>query len=89
MDGFSPYLLGDYGYPLLLWLMVLHRDGGQFSISETLFNWKLRKGSCVIENAFGILKQMFRELLKKSTLDVIFLPNVIVYFYILHNILLQ
>lgn len=89
VDGFSPYLLSDSGYPLLPWLMVPHRDGGQFSISETLFNRKLRKGHCVVENAFGILKQSFRELLGKSTLDVIFLPDVIVCCCILHNILLQ
>jgi hypothetical protein len=25
-DGFAPYLLGNKGYPLLSWLMMLHRD---------------------------------------------------------------
>jgi hypothetical protein len=88
VDGFSPYLLGDSGYPLLPWLMVPHKQVQNLTVLETLFNKKLRRGRCVVENAFGILKQTFWELLVKSDLDVIFLPDVITYCAILHNILL-
>jgi hypothetical protein len=88
VDGFSPYLLGDSGYPLLPWLMVPHRNTRNLSVLETLFNRKLRKGRCMVENAFGILKQTFRELLVKSDLDVVFLPDVITCCAILHNVLL-
>lgn len=52
------------------------------------FNKKLRKGRCVVENAFGILKLTFRKLLEKSDLLVTFLPNVILCCVILHNVLL-
>ena len=57
-------------------------------MAKALFNKRLRKGRCVVENAFGILKQTFRELLIKSDLDVAFLPDVILCCAILHNMLL-
>ena len=88
IHGFTPYLISDLGYPLLPWLMVPHRSGRHFSLAERLFNKKLRRGHCVVENAFGILKQTFREFLTKSDLHVAFLPDVIVACAILHNILL-
>jgi hypothetical protein len=40
-----------------------------------------------VENAFGILKQTFRELLVKSKLQIAFLPDVITYYAILYNVL--
>jgi len=42
----------------------------------------------MVENAFGTLKHTFRELLNKSDLHVVFLPDVIVACAILHNMLL-
>lgn len=86
--GFPPYIIGDLGYPLFPWLMVPHKTPAQLSVSETLFSRRLRRGRCVVENAFGILKQTFRELLIKSDLHVTFLPDVILCCAILHNILL-
>jgi hypothetical protein len=68
--------------------MVPYKNVQNLSLLETLFNRKLRKGLCVVENAFGILKQTFKELLVKSELDVVFLPDVITCCTILHNILL-
>ena len=87
-QGFSPYLLGDSGYPLLLWLLVPHRGQGNLPVAQSLFNRKLRRGRGVVENAFGILKQTFRELLVKSDLSVTFLPDVITCCALLHNVLL-
>lgn len=73
VNGYFPYLIGDLGYPLLSWLMVLHQ-GRELSILEVLFNKKLRSARCVVENAFGILKHTFRELLLKSDLHLGFCP---------------
>lgn len=67
-QGFSPYLIGDKGYPLLPWLLTPYRDrpNAPRSYAERLFSKKVRKGRSIVEHAFGNLKQMFRELLKKS-----------------------
>jgi hypothetical protein len=73
MDGFPPFLLGDSGYPLLPWLMTPHR-GHIHTVIESLYNWKLRRGWGVVEKAFGILKQTWRELLQKTELEVTYLP---------------
>jgi hypothetical protein len=58
--GIPPYLLGDKRYPLLLWLMTLHKEDGEVhSILELLYNCKQKKGRSIVENAFDILKQTF------------------------------
>jgi hypothetical protein len=71
-NGFFPYLLEDLGYPILQRLMNLHKGPSHLTIAEALYNQKLRKGRCVVENAFGMLKQTFRELLVKSDLSITF-----------------
>ena len=42
----------------------------------------------MVENAFGILKQSFRELLDTTDLHVTFVPDVVVCCCLLHNVLL-
>ena len=88
VSGFSPYLLGDNGYPLLPWLMTPHSGRDHLPLEDTLYNRRLIQRWGVVENAFGILKQSFCELLTKSHLDVAFLPNVITCCCILHNVML-
>ena len=85
-DGFPPYLLGDSGYPNLPWLVTPHR-GNNLTMLEALYNRKLRRGRGVVENAFGILKTTWRELLGKSELNVVYMADVITACAILHNIL--
>jgi hypothetical protein len=88
IDSFPPFLLGDNGYPLLPWLMTPHRTHRNPTLVAFLYNRKLRRGRCVVENAFGILKQSWRELLQKTELQVTYLPDVITCCAILHNLLL-
>jgi hypothetical protein len=88
MDGFPPYLIGDSGYPLLPWLMTPHKNHCNPNVIESLFSRKLCRGRIVVENAFGILKQTWRELLNKTNLDVTYLPDVITACMLLHNLLL-
>jgi hypothetical protein len=89
-DNFASYLIGDKGYPLLPWLQVPFRDlpVGRRSVVERLFNRKLSQGRAVVENAFGILKQAFRELKNYSELHVTLVPDVVLCCALLHNILL-
>jgi hypothetical protein len=91
VHGFTPYLLGDAGYSLKQWLLTPYRDGsgraGHRTVLERLFNRKLSRGRSIIENAFGILKQSFRELLDTEDLHVAFIPDVVVCCCLLHNIL--
>lgn len=88
-SGFSPYLVGDAGFPLLPWLMAPHRRDSNLSLSNWLFNHKLSHGRLVVENAFSLLKLSFRELHGKCDLDISIVPDVVTYCALLHNVFLK
>lgn len=88
-NGFFPYLLGDFGYPLLPWLMVPYRRDNNISVANAVFNRKLSRGREVVENAFALLKLTFRELHGKCNLDVCLVLDVVVYCTVLYNVLLK
>jgi hypothetical protein len=54
-----------------------------------LYNKQLFHARVVVENSFGILKKIFKELLIKSNLNVLFLLDLVVYCYMLHNMILS
>jgi hypothetical protein len=58
-------------------------------LAETLYNKKHRRGRSVVENAFGLKKENWFEILNKSTLDVAFLLDAIHACCILHNLTIQ
>jgi hypothetical protein len=88
-EGFFPYLLGAKGYPLLSWLMVPHKEVRPLSVLERLYNKRLRRGRCVVENAFGLLKMNWRVLLTKSDLSVKIMPDVVYACAILNNLIMS
>lgn len=49
INGFTLYLLGDAGYPVLPWLMVPHRRHATLTPAQRIFNRKLSKGRAVVE----------------------------------------
>ena len=59
-EGFHSYLVGDFGYLLLPWLLTPFCDAlgqrGQTPIVEHLYNRELSRADSIVENAFGILK---------------------------------
>ena len=67
--------------------MTPFKDDGQLrSLAEILDNKKHRRGHGNVENAFGILKENWRELLNKTSLDIAFVPDVVFACCILHNL---
>ena len=89
-EGFTPYILVDKGYPLYPWLITPYRDlpqGGVQSVTERLFNCKLKIGRCMVNNAFGILKGVFKELRHVIEIHVTIVPDMVVACCLLHNLL--
>ncbi|XP_037931684.1 protein ALP1-like [Teleopsis dalmanni] len=57
------YLLADSAYPCTQHIITPYKDNGRLTRAQNNFNRKLGSGRILIENAFGILKQRFRQLL--------------------------
>ncbi len=55
---------------------------------EVLYNKLLFKGWSVVENVFCTLKKIFKELLLKSNLSIIFILDVVCY-YMFYNLVLN
>ena len=88
---FSPYIVGDCGYPLMSWCITpfnMGPMGVSLSREEVWFNRKHSATRMSIERAFGILKVRFKEIGTKSCLKLEFLPTVVHCCCMLHNILL-
>lgn len=66
--------------------MVPYRDNGNLTHAQRLFNQKLSSCRVVIENAFGCLKQRFRQLYHFKLRDIVRMVRVIHACCILHNL---
>ncbi|XP_071578821.1 uncharacterized protein [Temnothorax nylanderi] len=80
------FLLGDSAYPCLKELIVPYRDNGHLTRAQRHFNQKLSSCRVIIENAFGCLKQRFRQLYHFKLRDIIRMVRVIHACCVLHNI---
>ncbi|XP_012542720.3 LOW QUALITY PROTEIN: putative nuclease HARBI1 [Monomorium pharaonis] len=78
-------LLGDSAYPCLKELIVPYRDNGHLSRAQRIFNQKLSSCRVIIENAFGCLKQRFRQLYHFKLRDIVRMVRVIHACCVLHN----
>ncbi|XP_032688009.1 protein ALP1-like [Odontomachus brunneus] len=79
-------LLGDSAYPCLKELIVPYKDNGHLSRAQRNFNQKHSSCRVVIENAFGCLKQRFRQLYHFKLRNMVRMVRVIHACCLLHNI---
>lgn len=78
--------MGDSAYPCLKQLIVPYRDNGHLTRAQRNFNQKLSSCRVIIENAFGCLKQRFRQLYHFKLRDIVRMVRVIHACCVLHNI---
>jgi hypothetical protein len=57
--------LGNKEYPLLSWLMTLHKEGDH-NLLEMFYNREHKRTQFFVENAFGIRKTTFHEFKGKT-----------------------
>jgi len=71
--------------------MIPHKQSANIrhTFLEILYNKHLSKGRNVVENAFEILKKTFKELLVKSNLHTLFLPDVVTCCFLLYYMILD
>ncbi|XP_025155207.1 protein ALP1-like isoform X1 [Harpegnathos saltator] len=79
------YLLGDSAYPCLKQLIVPFKDNGYLTHAQRNFNQKLSSCRVIIENAFGCLKQQFRQLYYFKLRDIVRMVRIIHACYVFHN----
>ncbi len=58
-------------------------------VLKVLYNKWLSHAKVMVENTFGILKETFKELMIKSNLNVLLLLDVVICYYMLHNMILN
>ncbi|XP_025161621.1 putative nuclease HARBI1 isoform X3 [Harpegnathos saltator] len=80
------HLLGDAAYPLKKYLLTQYRDYGNLTATQRNYNPKLCTTRVKIENAFGLLKQRFRQLMQLDFLTVKRSANFIISCCVLHNL---
>jgi hypothetical protein len=70
------------------WFMRLHKeDKKHHLVSKLWYNYKHEQGKLVVENVFEIMKQTFNEILRKTKLHIMIVPDVFNVSYFLHNLI--
>ncbi len=86
-DGPTPYfLVGDDAFPLKTWMMKPYARRN-LSKEERVFNYRLSRARRVVENAFGILVNRFRCLLKTLEINPEKATTVTLCCCMLHNLM--
>ncbi|XP_010487838.1 PREDICTED: putative nuclease HARBI1 [Camelina sativa] len=80
-----PYIVGDWCYPLLSFLMTPFSPNGSGSPPENLFDGMLMKGRSVVVEAIGLLKARWK-ILQSLNVGVNHAPQTIVACCVLHNL---
>lgn len=79
------HLLGDSAYPLDNFIMVPFKDNGHLTERQKMFNRRLCSSRVVIEQTFGILKEVFRRLKYLNLLNLNYFKYIVTAACVLHN----
>lgn len=85
-DSGRYHILGDAAYPCRQFLITPYKDHGHLSDEQTTFNTRLSATRVLIENAFGVLKQRFRQLKEIEFFSVERMCQLIMSCCVLHNL---
>ncbi|XP_037502433.1 putative nuclease HARBI1 [Rhipicephalus sanguineus] len=88
-EGDQFHILGDAAYPLREYLLTPVRDYGNITPEEIEYNLRHSKTRVRIENAFGLLKGRFRQLLYLEFWSVKRATLFILACCVLHNLCIQ
>lgn len=88
-EGDRWHVLGDKAYPLLPHLITPYRQDERISAKHSNFNYCHAATRVVIENAFGLLKQRFRQLSLLDFHDVDKITKCVMSCCVLHNLCLS
>ena len=80
------FLLGDDTFPLMLWLMRPY-SSHSMDLKEMVFNYRIRRGRTVVENAFWILTSRFRIFQSLLQQDPLVVNRVVMACLVLYNLL--
>lgn len=80
-----PYIVGDWCYPLLSFLLTPFSWNGSGTPAQNAFDEALMKGRKVVEEAIGLLKGRWR-ILQELNVDLNHAPQTIVACCVLHNL---
>lgn len=83
------HILGDSAYPLRNYLLTPYRDYGNLTESEKIYNQKFSQTRVKIENAFGLLKSRFRQLIRLDFHEVETMGKFVIACCALHNLCIE
>ena len=85
MIGQTYHLLGDAAYPVREYLLTPFKNYGTMNAKKELYNKKHCQTRVKIENAFGLLKQRFRQLIRLDFFSVERMCKFVLACCVLHN----
>ncbi|XP_015514238.1 putative nuclease HARBI1 isoform X1 [Neodiprion lecontei] len=83
------HILGDSAYPICENLMTPIRDYGNLTDEQREYNRRFCSTRVLIENAFGLLKQRFRQLIRTDMWGVLKTSKFILSCCVMHNLCIE